>query len=47
MFWDGGRLRLVGWKTNKGSYWVQNDLLETLTPGQMTGIAVAMRHSKD
>lgn len=46
MFWDTGRLRLVGWKSGKGSYWVDNDLLETLTPGQMTGMAVAMRHSK-
>ncbi len=46
MFWDSGRLRLVGWKSNKGSYWVDNDLLETLTPGQMVGMAEAMRHSK-
>jgi hypothetical protein len=46
MFWDSGRLRLVGWKTDKGSYWVDNDLLETLTPGQMVGMAEAMRNSK-
>ena len=24
LFYDGGRLRLVGWKTNKGAYWVNN-----------------------
>jgi LCP family protein required for cell wall assembly len=43
MFWDNGRLRLVGWKTSKGSYWVDNDLLETLSPGQMVAMAEAMR----
>jgi LCP family protein required for cell wall assembly len=46
LFWDNGRLRLVGWKTPNGSYWVDNDLLETLTPGQMVGMAEAMRNSK-
>jgi polyisoprenyl-teichoic acid--peptidoglycan teichoic acid transferase len=43
LFWDNGRLRLVGWKTSKGSYWVDNDLLETLSPGQMVAMAEAMR----
>jgi polyisoprenyl-teichoic acid--peptidoglycan teichoic acid transferase len=43
LFWDSGRLRLVAWKTSNGSYWVDNDLLETLTPGQMVGMAEAMR----
>ena len=43
LFWDSGRLRLVGWKTAKGSYWVDNDLLETLSPGQMVAMAEAMR----
>jgi polyisoprenyl-teichoic acid--peptidoglycan teichoic acid transferase len=43
LFWDTGRLRLVAWKTSKGSYWVDNDLAETLTPGQMMGMAEAMR----
>ena len=46
MFWDAGRLRLVGWKTPNGSYWVDNDLLETLTPGQMVGMAEAFRNSQ-
>jgi LCP family protein required for cell wall assembly len=41
--WDGGRLRLVGWKTDHGSYWVDNTLLNVLTPGQMVGIAESMR----
>ena len=41
--WDGGRLRFVGWKTEKGSYWVDNTLLSVLTPGQMFGIAESIR----
>jgi LCP family protein required for cell wall assembly len=43
LFWDGDRLRLVGWKTDRASYWVDNTLLNTLTPGQMLGIAQTMR----
>jgi LCP family protein required for cell wall assembly len=42
--WDGGRLRLLGWKTDHGSYWIDNTLLNVLTPGQMFGIAQSMRN---
>ena len=41
--WDGGQLRLIGWKTDQGSYWVDNTLLNVLTPGQMFGIAQSIR----
>jgi hypothetical protein len=41
--WDGGRLRFIGWKTERGSYWVDNTLLAVLTPGQMFGIAESTR----
>ena len=41
--WDGGRLRFLGWKTERGSYWVDNTLLTVLTPGQMFGIAESTR----
>jgi LCP family protein required for cell wall assembly len=41
--WDGGRLRFIGWKTEHGSYWVDNTLLTVLTPGQMFGIAQSIR----
>jgi LCP family protein required for cell wall assembly len=44
--WDGGRLRFVGWKTDDGSYWVDNTLLNVLTPGQMLGIAESARNYK-
>jgi LCP family protein required for cell wall assembly len=41
--WDGEQLRFVGWKTDRGSYWVDNTLLNVLTPGQMLGIAESIR----
>ena len=41
--WDGDRLRFVGWKTARGSYWVDNTLLSVLTPGQLLGIAESTR----
>jgi LCP family protein required for cell wall assembly len=44
--WDGDRLRFIGWKTDQGSFWVDNTLLNALTPGQMFGIAESMRHYK-
>ncbi len=44
--WDGDQLRFVGWKTEHGSFWVDNTLLNVLTPGQMLGIAESMRHYK-
>ena len=39
LFYDGKRLRTVGWKTSKGAYWVQNSLQERLTNDQMLAIA--------
>jgi polyisoprenyl-teichoic acid--peptidoglycan teichoic acid transferase len=42
-FFDGERLRLVGWKTDQGSYWVSNTLGQTLSAPQMMGIAQSMR----
>jgi len=44
--WDGDQLRFVGWKTAHGSFWIDNTLLNVLTPGQMLGIAESMRHYK-
>jgi LCP family protein required for cell wall assembly len=41
--WDGPQLRLIGWKTDQGSYWIDNTLLNVLTPGQMFGIAQSMQ----
>ena len=43
LFYDGDRLRLVGWKTPKAAYWVNNTLLQSLDEGQMLSIATSMR----
>ena len=39
LFGDGDRLRLVAWRTPRGSYWVSNTLSQTLTNKQMIAIA--------
>jgi hypothetical protein len=43
LFYDGDRLRLVGWKTGSGSYWVTNSLLQSLSEAEMLAIARSMR----
>ena len=42
LYTDGGRLRIVAWRTSKGRYWVSNSLLHTLSNSQMLGIARSM-----
>jgi polyisoprenyl-teichoic acid--peptidoglycan teichoic acid transferase len=39
LFYDGRRLRTVGWRTSRGAYWVQNTLEAELTNDQMLAIA--------
>ena len=39
LFYDGDRLRLVAWRTDRGVYWVSNTLLRTLTNRQMLALA--------
>jgi polyisoprenyl-teichoic acid--peptidoglycan teichoic acid transferase len=39
LFYDGDRLRLVAWRTQRGVYWVSNTLLRTLTNRQMLALA--------
>ncbi len=39
LFYDGDRLRLVAWRTERGVYWVSNTLLRTLTNRQMLALA--------
>jgi hypothetical protein len=39
IFVDGDRISLVAWHRGDNSYWVSNDLLNTLTNDQMIGIA--------
>jgi LCP family protein required for cell wall assembly len=39
LFYDGSRIRMVAWHTPKGTYWVSNTLLRSLTNKQMLAIA--------
>jgi polyisoprenyl-teichoic acid--peptidoglycan teichoic acid transferase len=39
LFYNGSRLRVVGWKTRRGSYWISNTLLQTLSEREMLGVA--------
>ncbi len=39
LFYDGGRLRMVAWRTPRAVYWVSNTLLRTLTNRQMMALS--------
>jgi hypothetical protein len=39
LYRDGTRLRMVAWQTERGTYWVTNTLLRSLTNREMLGIA--------
>jgi polyisoprenyl-teichoic acid--peptidoglycan teichoic acid transferase len=43
LFYDGGRLRIVAWRTERAVYWVSNTRLRTLTNRQMLAIARSAR----
>jgi LCP family protein required for cell wall assembly len=43
LFYDGGRLRIVAWRTERAVYWVSNTLLRTLTNRQMLALARSAR----
>jgi LCP family protein required for cell wall assembly len=42
LFFDGGRLRLVSYRTKKAVYWVSNTLLQTLNNQQMLALAQSL-----
>ncbi len=42
-FSDGRKLRLVGWRTEEGAYWVSNTLNRALSNREMLGIAASLR----
>jgi hypothetical protein len=46
LFYNGDRLRLVGWKTNRGSYWISNTLLQTLSAKEMLGVARSLTRAR-
>jgi LCP family protein required for cell wall assembly len=39
IFVDGDRVKMIAWRRGENSYWVANDLLQTLTNDQMVGMA--------
>ena len=39
IFIDGDRVKLIAWHRGENSYWISNDLLNTLTNDQMVGMA--------
>jgi polyisoprenyl-teichoic acid--peptidoglycan teichoic acid transferase len=43
LFYEQDKLRLVGWQTSKGSYWVINTLTHALTEAQMLELAASTR----
>ncbi|CAN5250499.1 hypothetical protein BH24ACT23_BH24ACT23_00880 [soil metagenome] len=43
LFFERDRLRLVGWKTKRASYWVINTLTRTLAEDEMLGVAASTR----
>ena len=43
LHFDGDRLRMVAWRTNRAVYWLQNTLLQTLSEQQMMAIATSTR----
>jgi hypothetical protein len=42
LYYDGKRLRLVAWKTNKAVYWVSNTLTDSIGSPQMLEIASSL-----
>jgi polyisoprenyl-teichoic acid--peptidoglycan teichoic acid transferase len=46
LFYDGKRVRIVAWRTRRAVYWVSNTLTQTLTKGEMIGIAASLRRLK-
>jgi polyisoprenyl-teichoic acid--peptidoglycan teichoic acid transferase len=46
LFYDGDRLRMVSWKTDDGSYWLNNSLLQSIDEQQMLEIAETMQSVK-
>ena len=45
-FSDGKKLRLVGWRTPSGAYWISNTLNRALSNREMLGIAASLREPR-
>jgi LCP family protein required for cell wall assembly len=42
LFFDGDRLRMIAWRTDRAAYWLSNTLLQTLEEDEMIAIADSM-----
>jgi LCP family protein required for cell wall assembly len=47
LYYEKDRLRLVGWTTNDGAYWVSNTLTRTLSEDEMLAVATSTREVED
>ena len=43
LYYEKDRLRLVGWTTNDGSYWISNTLTRSLSEEEMLAVATSIR----
>jgi polyisoprenyl-teichoic acid--peptidoglycan teichoic acid transferase len=43
LYYDGDRLRMVAWQTNRGSFWISNSYIETVSNEDMLKIAEGFR----
>ena len=43
IFVDGDRIKMIAWHRGQNTYWISNDLLQTLTNEQMVGIATSAK----
>jgi hypothetical protein len=43
LFYDGDRLRMVAWQTDRGSFWLSNSFIETVSNADMLKIAQSFR----
>ena len=43
VFYEQDRVRLVGWKTDDGAYWVNNTLTHALSEDEMFAVATSVR----
>ncbi len=44
MFYDGPHLRLIGWRTHHGVYWVTNTLDRAISNSRLLAITLSLRH---
>ena len=46
LYYNGDRLRMVAWQTDRGAYWISNTLLQTLSAKEMLGVARSLARAR-